>query len=1054
MNKKYFTSSLMRSIYPISSAFLVALVPMSSVHAAVGNTDKTMLVEEKLQEKVTGTVTSEQGPVSGATVYVKENSSIATSTDAEGRYSIDAAAGQTLVFSAIGYQTVEQTVNGAILNAMLISSSEDLEEVVIVAFGTQKKENLTGSVATITPKQLQERPVTSMANALQGISPGITVLSRPGEVAKGNDAGITVRGRSNLGSPTPMYIIDGIPASATEFSALNPNDISSMSVLKDAASASLYGARAANGVILITTKKGGGDKPVIGFSANYGWQSSTRLPDFANSLEYIELYNRADEHAGRPHTFTDEIINKYRTGEDPDLYPNTDWYKEILNQGAPQREVSLNVTAPGELADYYLGVNYFDRESLSPGRTQNRINIKLNTSSEVVKDLLTVGTNLSFLKQDYDRTGLGMSWVEMGRALPMTVMQHSNGDWGSVSNGTTNATIAGNNQLRRITEGGEGTNRDNYLQVAGNASLTPFEGFSLDGIVSLKYQNGNSWSFDHTMDPVLDFLTGNPLPSTAVTINQMQEYWDKRQELLLQATANYERSFGAHYGKVTAGVSQESNIFRQAYIGRKNFLNNDLETIINGSSNWQDISSDGTGLANRTTAEEWSIRSFFGRFNYNYDGKYLFEANTRIDYSSRFAPEVRRAVFPSFSAGWNIDRENFMQNISWLDALKLRGSWGVLGNQSAVAIGNYFNLISISSIYSFDGEAVDGAQQASAVNRGALWEKVYMSNVGIDATFLQGKINLTLDYFEKNTKDILLRPTFLATSGWGEAAFANQGETINKGIEVMLTYNGRIGEEFRYSVSGNLSKINNTILDLGTGRNEMISGLWINRVGGSVGDYYGYKSDGLFTSQEEIDNHPSQSSIAGNSKVGDIKYVDVNGDGKLTAEDRTILGNDVPWFNYGFNISASYKNFDLDVLTYGVGGVKTYFSEEAASPFFNGGNIKRTWLNGWTEENNSADADFPRITQIADAQQNYIQSDFWLFSGNYFRIRGITLGYTFEQDWMKKAKMSGLRVFASSNNPFTIMADKRLADYDPETGSGRASYPGVKTFSVGVTARF
>lgn len=1053
MNKKYLTSLLMRNFRPLSSALIIALAP-SLGFAKKHKQPENNRIETKLQERVNGTVTSEEGPVSGVTVYVKEDSSIATATDADGKYSINAESGQTLVFSTIGYEKAEYVVTGSTLNATLISSSESLDEVVVVAFGTQKKENLTGSVATITPKELQERPVTSLANALQGVTPGLTVLSRPGEVAKGNDAGITVRGRSNLGTPAPMYIIDGIPASGAEFSALNPNDISSMSVLKDAASASLYGSRAANGVILITTKSGGGDKPAIGFSANYGWQNSTRLPDFANSLEYIELYNRADENAGKAPTFTEDIINKYRTGEDPDLYPNTDWYKEIVNQGAPQRDVSVNITAPGELADYYLGLNYFDRESLSPGRTQNRINIKLNTSSDVIKDILKVGTNLSFLKQDFDRQGLGLNWVEMGRALPMTVLRHSNGDWSSISNGSTNATIASNNQMRRITEGGEGTNKDNYLQLSGNASLTPFEGFSLDGLVSLKYHNGNSWSFDHTMDPVTDFLTGNPLASTAVTLNQMQEYWDKRQELLLQATANYEKNIEDHYGKVTVGVSQESNIFRQAYIGRKNFLNNDLETIINGSSNWQDISSDDTGLANRTTAEEWAIRSFFGRFNYHYDNKYLFEANTRIDYSSRFAPEVRRAVFPSFSAGWNIDRENFMQNVHWLDALKLRGSWGVLGNQNAVAIGNYFNLISVSSLYSFDGNAVDGAQQTAAVNRGALWEKVYMSNVGLDATFLQGRLDLTVDYFEKNTKDILLRPTYLATSGWDKAAVANQGETRNRGVEARITYHGEIGNDFRYSVSGNLSKIKNTILDLGTGRTEMIDGLWINRVGGSVGDYYGYKSDGLFTSQEEIDNHPSQSSIAGNSKVGDVKYVDVNGDGKLTPEDRTILGNDVPWFNYGFNISASYKNFDLDIITYGVGGVKTYFSEEAVHPFFNGGNIKRTWLDGWSEENNRADAAFPRITQIADAKQNYIQSDFWLFSGNYFRIRGITLGYNFEPDWIKNAKMSSLRVFASSNNPFTFMADKRLADYDPETGSGRASYPGVKTFSIGVTARF
>lgn len=1053
MNKKFINSFFSSRFYPISSAFILAF-------SAVGNTyglnkvDKVIYVGEKIQQEVTGTISSPDGSLSGVTVYIKENSTIATSSDQDGKFKINASIGQTLVFSTIGFETLEKTVEGSEINVLLKELTEELDEVVVVAFGTQKKANLTGSVATITPKQLADRPVNSMQNALQGISPGVTVLSRPVEVAKDQNAGITVRGRSNLGSPSPMFIIDGIPASVAEFSAINPNDISSMSVLKDAASASLYGSRAANGVILVTTKSGGGDRAVVGLSANYGWQRSTFLPEFANSLEYIELYNRAQTNAGKEAYFTEDIIEKYRTGSDPDLYPNTDWYKEILNQGAPQRDLSFNITSPGKLGNYYLGLNYFDQESLAPGRKQDRLTIKLNTNSDVIENLLKVGTNISFLKQDYDRTGLGISWVEMGRALPTTVLRQSNGEWGSISNGNANATIAKNNQLRSITEGGEGTNRDNYLQLSGNASLTPFAGFSLDGLVSLKYSNTNSWSFDHTMSPINDFLTGLPMASTATDVNEMKEYWGKREELLLQATANYERRFGAHYGKVIAGVSQESNVYREAFIGRKNFLNNDMGTIITGPSGDSNMSSDDKGLANRTIQEEWSIRSFFGRFNYSYDDKYLFEANTRIDYSSRFAPEVRSGVFPSFSAGWNLDRESFMDNVSWVDALKLRGSWGVLGNQNAVAIGNYFDLIKLGSLYSFEGTAVDGAEQAAAVNRGALWEKVYMSNVGVDATILNGKVNLTVELFEKTTKDILLQPTFLATSGWDKAAYFNQGETRNRGIEIIASYNGQVGDEFKYSITGNLSKIDNKIMSLGTGRNEMVDGIWINRVGGSVGDYYGYKSDGLFTSQEEIDNHPSQTSIAGNSQIGDIKYVDINGDGVLNAEDRTILGNDVPWFNYGFNLSASYKSFDLDVLTYGVGGVKTNLDSEAAHPFFNGGNIKRAWLKGWTEENNDANADFPRITQTTDAKQNYIGSDFWLFSGNFFRVRAITLGYTFDGDWMDKAKVSSLRVFASTNNPFTIMADKRLADYDPETGSGRASYPGVKTFSIGVNARF
>ncbi|GEM65746.1 SusC/RagA family TonB-linked outer membrane protein [Sphingobacterium faecium NBRC 15299] len=1008
--------------------------------------------------KVKGSVTDDKGnKLSGVTITEKGTSN-ATATNPSGGFELNAETGKTLIFNIVGYEPKEVVYTGGDLNISLNSSNTALDEVVVVAFGTQKKANLTGSVATITPKQLADRPVTSLQNALQGISPGITVLSRPGEVGKSssgtssNTGSITVRGRTNLGSPSPMFIIDGIPATSAEFSALSPNDINSMSVLKDAASASLYGSRAANGVILVTTKRGGGDRAVIGFNANYGFQSATYLPEYADAVGYAELYNKAMVNAGKAPTFKQDVIDKFKNQTDPDYYPNNDWYKEVLRGSAPQRDFGLNVNAPGKITNYYLGLNYFDQQSLVPGRKQDRINMKLNTNTTVIKDLLTFNTNVSFLKQDYDRNGSAISWVEMGRALPFTSIRQSDGSWGSISNGAANATIAKNNQLRAITEGGKGNNRDNYLQMAANASLTPLEGLSIDGAISLKYTNTNSFDFINRTDPVINFITKQPMASTVNAINELKEFWGKRQELMLQGTINYERRFGDHYAKATVGASEESNVYREAFLGRQNFVNNDASTIINGSSG--EISKDDKGLANRTTQDEWALRSFFGRFNYSYKDKYLLEANVRMDYSSRFAPEIRKATFPSFSAGWNINKESFMEDVEWIDLLKLRGSYGTLGNQDAVAIGNYYNLLDRYSAYSFDGVAVDGLEQQYGANRLALWEKVTMSNVGLDATFLGGKFNLVADYFVKKSDDVLLRPATLSTSGFDKdhTPFYNQGTTQNKGIEIALTYNGKIGEEFTYSVSGNISKIKNTILSLGD-VNEITEGYYINRVGGSVGDYYGYKSDGLFTNPEEL-KAVNYEAMGGTPKLGDIKYVDINGDNKIDAEDRTILGNDVPWFNYGFNFRAAYKNFDLDVLTYGVGGVKTYLDNEASFPFFNGANIKKNWANGWSEENNVADAPFPRITLTGDAPHNYKTSDFWLFSGNYFRIRAITVGYTFPKEMLSNIKMSQLRFFASSNNPFTIMADKRLGDFDPETGSGRASYPGVKTISVGLTAKF
>ncbi|MBC9796555.1 SusC/RagA family TonB-linked outer membrane protein [Sinomicrobium weinanense] len=1024
--------------------------------------------EESQQLQVNGTVTDENGgPLPGVTVLVK-GTQTGTSTDFDGNYEIEVSGqGPVLVFSYIGFVTKEVPVNDqARINVTLKEDVSELDEVIVVAYGTQKKENLTGAVVSVSSDKLTNRPVTSTQNALQGIAPGVTILQRPGDIGRAKDGtssntgGITIRGRSNLDSPGPMYIIDGIPATAQEFATLNPNDIANMSVLKDASSAALYGSRAANGVIVVTTKRGSAEKVTIELNTSYGWQSATKLPDYVNSADYARLYNEALGNAGRAPIYTEEEIQKFADGSEPDLYPNTDWYKTVLRSAAPQSEASLSISAPGKVTNYYLGLSYFDQKSLIPGKKQDRIVAKLNTESKVIEDILKVGTNFSFIKQDFDRSGGNMSWTELNRSLPTSVVRQSNGEWGSMDAGDINAETAKRNQLRKLREGGSGWDRDNYLQMAANASLTPLEGLSINGLTSLKYTNSNSWSFDSTIAPVNDFLTGEPMSPTWVTPNEMEEYWRKRQEFLIQGTIDYERRFGEHFGKITLGASQESNIYRTAFVGRKNFPNDDMTTVGSGSGNPEDISSDDDGQANRSGQVEWAMRSLFGRFNYTFADKYLLEANTRIDYSSRFHPDQRRAVFPSFSAGWIISRESFMENIDWLSHLKLRGSWGSLGNQDVVRIGNYFDLLDIGYQYNFEGGPQDGVWQGKGVNKLATWEKVNMTDVGLDIILFNNRLNITADYYIKDTRDILTRRPVLKTYGIPDSGinngipYENLAKTRNKGFELTVNYSDKIGEDFRYTIEGNFSTIDNEILSLGGGREERIRDYWIERVGGSVGDFYGYQADGLFADQADVENHAFQSAA---TAPGDIKYRDINGDGVIDAEDRVVIGNDVPWLNYGFNLGAEYKGLSLEVLTYGVGKVKTYLDNEASFPFFNGAGIKEELKNRWTEDNPDPDADFPRLLLSQDGTQNYAsgnRSSFWLFDGSYFRIRAITLGYTFPEEVSSRLGMSMFRVYATSNNPFTFMADKRLADYDPESGSGRGGYPGIKTFSLGFNFRF
>ncbi|QNL50599.1 TonB-dependent receptor [Olivibacter sp. SDN3] len=1027
-----------------------------------------MRMHEQLQStqqtevEVRGIVSDEQGPLPGLTVSLKSNPKIGVSTDADGSYIIKVPANGTLVFQMLGYQTQEIPVAGnQTISVNMEPDNTNLDEVVVVAYGTQKKANLTGAVATIKNEQLVNRPVTSTQNALQGLTPGVTVLQRPGDVGRADDGtsnntgGVTVRGRSNLGTPAPMYIIDGIPATPQEFASLNPNDIDNMSILKDASSAALYGSRAANGVIVVTTKRGGGERPTISFNANYGVQLATKLPNYTNSEDYATLYNEAMRNAGRSELFNADEIRMFGDGSDPDLYPNTDWYKEVIRNSAPQSDVNLNISAPGKVTDYYLGLSYLNQSSLIPDKTQDRIVAKLNTTSKLLPDLLTVGTNFSFIKQNFDRQGADMSWTELNRSLPTAVLRQSDGNWGSINAGVANADVAGRNQLRRLREGGSGWDRDNYLQTAANATLTPLKGLSINGLVSLKYTNSNSWSFDAEIAPIPNFITGESMTATRFFPNEMQEYWRKRQELLVQGTIDYERTFGKHYAKATVGASQESNVFRTAFLGRKNFPNNDMTTIGSGSTNPSDISSDDDGQANRTVQEEWAMRSVFGRINYTFADKYLLEGNIRVDHSSRFRPDLREAVFPSFSAGWRVSEEDFMKDIAWLDNLKLRGSWGSLGNQDAVRIGNYFELINTGYAYSFEGNPLDGAWQGLGTNPLALWEKVYMTDIGLDLTLFKGKLDIVADYFVKNTTGILMQVPVLASYGFpsGGIPYVNAAETRNRGIELMVTHNNTIGDDFQYSISANISKINNEIINLG-GAQERFNSYWIERVGESVGSIFGYQADGLFIDEADVENHAFQSNA---TRPGDIKYRDLNGDGIINADDRTIIGNDVPWFNYGFNLAAAYKGFDLNVITYGVANVETYIENEAAYPFFNGAGIKEELKNRWTPENPDPNANFPRLLVSADGQQNYAEgnrSSFWAFNASYFRIRGITLGYTFDEQVSKKIGMSNLRIFGTANNPFTFMADNRLADYDPEMASGRGGYPGIKTWSFGLNARF
>lgn len=1011
--------------------------------------------------KVTGKITDAKGnPLPGVSVQV-QGTSKGTVTDANGTYTIDAPGNSTLVFSYIGFLQQKVAVNDrARIDLVLQEDTKGLNEVVVVGYGTQKKVNLTGSVATVSADKLASRPVTSVQNALQGLVPGVTVLSRPEDV--GRDAGtITVRGRTNLSAPGPMIIIDGIPSTDRDMAALNPNDIENMSVLKDAASASIYGSRAANGVILITTKRGKEGKMNIDVNASYGVSSPTLLPNYLGSADYARLYNEARLNAGKTALFTPQQIQKFENGSDPDNYPNTDWYKEALRKNPSYKDFQIGMNGSSKNTTYYLSLAYMNQQSLVPTKALDRYTARLNTSTQVLP-ILNIGTNFAFVKQDMNNRGDEMNFTELNRAVPTLVARQSDGSWGTVNAGRTDATLSKNNVLRNNLEGGRGYDKSNAFTGSVNGTLTPLKGLSVRGLASLKIDNRTANRFWNTMPALVDFISKKELDATARQINEMQEKWSQRQALLLQAYAEYEKTINRHSSKIMAGMSQESNVFRDIYVGRRNFPTNGLGAVGGGSGSPEDISTgdelkllspDGTSGqgANGSYSESWAIRSFFGRFNYSFADRYLLELNLRRDLSSRFHKDNRNAWFPSMSAAWRISEESFMRDVKWVSNLKLRGSYGTLGNENSTPVGNYENyLVNDQNYYSFEGVPVNGIYQKNASNRATSWEKVKMTNIGLDASFLKGKLDVTVDYFIKKTDGILIKRDNPATFGL-EPAWINGGSTRNRGIELTLSHSNTIGKDFHYDVTVNVSKIKNEIIDMG-GVDSRISGFYIEKVGESVGAFFGYETDGLYTEEDEKNNYPK---LYAQTKPGDIKYRDANNDGVINQDDRRVLGNDVPWFNYGINLNLGYKGIDFSVITYGVSDVDIYLNNEASYAFFNGAGVKSYHMQRWTKENPDPRAAYPRLLIGADATQNNNQnSSFWLYNAAYFRIRAISLGYTLPAKWTKRAAMQSARIYLSANNPFTIMSDKRLKDYDPEMSSGRGTYPGVKTWAVGVNVKF
>ena len=818
-------------------------------------------------------------------------------------------------------------------------------------------------------------------------------------------------------------------------SSIDPNDIESISVLKDAASAAIYGSKAANGVILITTKRGSTGKPKISYSGYVSFQNATNMIDRLSSYEYASMYNQALQAEGKAPRFTDEEIQKFKDGTDP-LYPNTDWYDLAYKTGIQHRH-NLNIAGGTENVRYMGSIGYLNQTGVLPNAGREQFNARTNLDMKITKRL-SAKLNLAYIKNAYDDASsayYGGSSDQIIRQLnliaPWIVARYDDGTWGTISDGSPIAWL----------DSGMKVTRDNH---------------NFTGMASLDYK-------------ILDCLT---FTATGSYVNNMQNYtyfqkfiqynankasdpnslderyytWNRTNyDLLL----NYDQTFGKHNIKGLAGWHTEKYNYKELTAYRKDFPNNDLTDINAG---------DAASQTNSGYTRELAMLSWFARVNYDYAGKYLFEANIRADASSRFAEGHRWGYFPSFSGAWRISEESFMEGArSWLSNLKIRASWGMLGNQDALS--DYYpalNTYNIGATYPFGGALNSGYYQSSYKLSTITWEKATTWGVGLDFGFLNNKINGSLDFYNRKTTGILMQvsvPTEFALNPYTD----NVGSMNNKGVELNIGYNDRWGD-WTFGVAANFAYNKNEILDLGgadyldTGYNQR------NAVGQSINAYYIYKTDGFFNSQEEADAFTAKYGNpfgAGGFKAGDLKYVDTNGDGKLNGDDRVYTNSTEPVYTFGLNLTAGWKGFDLSLMFNGAAKVARLFDSHEVYGAFSGdaGHPASIWKDAWTETNK--DASMPRIFTDTNSPSSSrsAQSTFWLQNTNYLRLKNLQFGYTLPKSLLSNWGVENVRFYYSVENLFTI--DNMKISIDPEATSQRlSSYPLLRTHAFGVNITF
>lgn len=986
------------------------------------------------EKEIVGVVTalSDHTPLMGVNVLIK-NSSTGVTTDFDGHFKLMASPTDVLIFSYIGFVTQEVVV-GEKVN-FSISLEEDLnslEEVVVVGYGTQKKVNLTGSVSSLSSEEIEDRPITQASQALSGLVSGVSVQQGSGRPG-GDGASIIIRGMGTFSGAgnEPLVLIDGLAASLND---IDPNNIKNISVLKDAASASIYGTRAANGVILVETKRGRKGKMSVQYSGYVGWQEATELPEFLESAGYAKLRNEANSNQGSAPAYTEQEIGWFASGEKPDEYPNVPHLKNLLNSGSGlQTNHNISITGGDDKNSYLFSLGYLKQEGLVEQNTYDKYNFLLNFDSELQRNL-NLKVNLTGFSSGTDEPrqydGDLASMINFAvRQGPIYPGIKSDGTYGYQDNYSPEAWL----------DSDSFTNIKNKYFLGGAELKWDFlENFSLSGKVGYKYFNYINKSFASTF--VFD-------DNKSIGPNNLNVNAGYNSLITLQSLLEYSNHWGNHSFDALAGISQEE--FHEEYVTgfRDNFPNNLIHEINAGSPSNQQSSG---------SAAEWGLRSFFGRLNYDYKERYLFEANGRYDGTSRFPEKGRWGFFPSFSAGWRITKEPFMQDrLEWIYNLKVRASWGVLGNQN---IGNYpyQNVLSLGHNYPFGGNLTSGARLTNLSNSDITWETTTVTDLGVDLSLFKGQLEVVFDYFDKTTDDILYQISVSNVLGLAPPV-VNAGKVNNKGFEIYLNYKTSIGG-VHIGVAPNFSYTKNRVEELVNGLDQDIGrGLF---VGHTINSTYGYVADGLFVDQADVDSYPTQPYAA---EPGFIRYKDISGpngvpDGVVDPTyDRKVIGSYYPKYNYGLTIAADYKGFDFSAILQGLGGYHRQIGSYQAFAFYNGGQIQQWQANNrWNPENPDPNAEYIKLTSLNQGSGTIMSSTYWDRNASFLRVKNVQIGYSFGDEVLELLHLSKLRVYFSGQNLFNFKSFYK--GWDPEmsqsAGDNSPFYPITSVYTFGMNLNF